>query len=72
MALSIARRGYVLQTGEIVLHDTAENLKNNPLMQKAISASPKDGDSAQATSFIKPFSGGPYRTNGCEKTIIEL
>jgi branched-chain amino acid transport system ATP-binding protein len=35
MALSIARRGYVLQTGEIVLHDTAENLKNNPLMQKA-------------------------------------
>jgi branched-chain amino acid transport system ATP-binding protein len=35
MALSIARRGYVLQTGEIVLHDTAENLKSNPLMQKA-------------------------------------
>jgi branched-chain amino acid transport system ATP-binding protein len=35
MALSIASRGYVLQTGEIVLHDTAENLKRNPLMQKA-------------------------------------
>ena len=35
MALSIARRGYVLQTGEIVLHDTAENLKNDPQMQKA-------------------------------------
>jgi len=35
MALSIASRGYVLQTGEIVLHDTAVNLKNNPLMQKA-------------------------------------
>ncbi len=35
MALSIARRGYVLQTGEIVLADTAENLLNNPLMQKA-------------------------------------
>jgi branched-chain amino acid transport system ATP-binding protein len=35
MALSIARRGYVLQTGEIVLHDTAESLRNNPLMQKA-------------------------------------
>jgi len=35
MALSIASRGYVLQTGEIVLHDTAGNLKNNPLMQKA-------------------------------------
>ena len=35
MALSIAARGYVLQTGEIVLQDTAENLRNNPLMQKA-------------------------------------
>ncbi len=35
MALSIASRGYVLQTGEIVLHDSAENLKRNPLMQKA-------------------------------------
>ena len=27
MALSIAHRGYVLQTGRIVLHDNAENLK---------------------------------------------
>jgi len=35
MALSIAGRGYVLQTGEIVLNDTAQNLLNNPLMQKA-------------------------------------
>ncbi len=35
MALSIASRGYVLQTGEIVLADTARNLLNNPLMQKA-------------------------------------
>jgi branched-chain amino acid transport system ATP-binding protein len=35
MALSIANRGYVLQTGEIVLADTARNLLNNPLMQKA-------------------------------------
>ncbi|HRQ22539.1 MAG TPA: ABC transporter ATP-binding protein [Anaerolineales bacterium] len=35
MALSIAHRGYVLQTGEIVLSDTAESLKNNPTVQKA-------------------------------------
>jgi branched-chain amino acid transport system ATP-binding protein len=35
MALSIASRGYVLQTGEIVLYDTARSLLNNPLMQKA-------------------------------------
>ncbi len=35
MALSIASRGYVLQTGEIVLYDTARNLLSNPLMQKA-------------------------------------
>ena len=35
MALSIAHRGYVLQTGEIVISDTAENLKTNPTVQKA-------------------------------------
>jgi len=35
MALSIAQRGYVLQTGNIVLHDTAANLLRDPLMQKA-------------------------------------
>lgn len=35
MALSIADRGYVLQTGEIVLDDSAQNLLNNPGMQKA-------------------------------------
>jgi branched-chain amino acid transport system ATP-binding protein len=35
MALSIAHRGYVLQTGQIVLADTAENLLNNPLMREA-------------------------------------
>ena len=35
MALSVAHRGYVLQTGEIVISDTAENLKNNPTVQKA-------------------------------------
>jgi branched-chain amino acid transport system ATP-binding protein len=35
MALSIAHRGYVIQTGEIVLSDTAQNLKNNETVQKA-------------------------------------
>ncbi len=35
MALSVAHRGYVLQTGEIVLSDTAENLKKDPTVQKA-------------------------------------
>ena len=35
MALQIAGRGYVLQTGEIVLHDTAEGLRQNSMVQKA-------------------------------------
>jgi branched-chain amino acid transport system ATP-binding protein len=35
MALSIANRGYVLQTGSIVLSDTAKNLLHNEMMQKA-------------------------------------
>jgi branched-chain amino acid transport system ATP-binding protein len=35
MALSIADRGYVLQTGRIVLNDTAEALLANPQMRKA-------------------------------------
>ncbi|HEY61685.1 MAG TPA: ABC transporter ATP-binding protein [Anaerolineae bacterium] len=35
MALSVAHRGYVLQTGEIVLQDTAANLKQNEMVQKA-------------------------------------
>ena len=35
MALSIADRGYVLQTGLIVLSDTAQNLLKNPQMQAA-------------------------------------
>ena len=35
MALSIANRGYVLQTGEIVLSDVAEKLQKNEMIQKA-------------------------------------
>lgn len=35
MALSIANRGYVLQTGQIVLHDDAAALKQNEMVQKA-------------------------------------
>jgi len=35
MALSIAHRGYVMQTGEIILSDKAEELKKNKTVQKA-------------------------------------
>jgi branched-chain amino acid transport system ATP-binding protein len=35
MALSVATRGYVLETGRIVLADTADRLLNNPQVQKA-------------------------------------
>jgi len=35
MALQIANRGYVLQTGEIVLDDSAEVLRKDPTVQKA-------------------------------------
>jgi branched-chain amino acid transport system ATP-binding protein len=35
MALGVASRGYVLQTGEIVLQDSAANLQKNEMVQKA-------------------------------------
>jgi branched-chain amino acid transport system ATP-binding protein len=35
MALGIAHRGYVLQTGQIVLTDTGANLQKNEMVQKA-------------------------------------
>jgi len=34
MALQVANRGYVLQTGEIVLSDTVDGLRQNPMVQK--------------------------------------
>jgi branched-chain amino acid transport system ATP-binding protein len=35
MALNVAHRGYVLQTGRILLHDTAANLAANPQVRQA-------------------------------------
>jgi branched-chain amino acid transport system ATP-binding protein len=35
MALSIANRGYVIQTGEILLTDSAANLKENEMVRKS-------------------------------------
>ena len=35
MALQVADRGYVMQTGEIVLSGTAEDLRTNEMVQKA-------------------------------------
>jgi branched-chain amino acid transport system ATP-binding protein len=33
--LTVADRGYVLQTGEIIISGTAEDLRNNETVQKA-------------------------------------
>jgi branched-chain amino acid transport system ATP-binding protein len=35
MALEVAQRGYVLQTGSVVLHDTADALMHNEMVRKA-------------------------------------
>ena len=35
MALSIANRGYVFETGRVVLEGTAEDLLENPVVQEA-------------------------------------
>lgn len=34
MALSVAHRGYVLETGEIVVHGTVDELQNNDMIRK--------------------------------------
>jgi branched-chain amino acid transport system ATP-binding protein len=35
MALQVANRGYVIQTGEVILSDTADRLRENQTVQKA-------------------------------------
>src|SRR5258707_12816835 len=35
LALQVANRGYILQTGQIVLHDTAEALQSSEVVRKA-------------------------------------
>jgi branched-chain amino acid transport system ATP-binding protein len=35
VALQVANRGYVMETGRVVLHDTAENLRANEMVRKA-------------------------------------
>jgi branched-chain amino acid transport system ATP-binding protein len=35
MALQVGHRGYVLQTGEIVISESAQALQQNPTVQKA-------------------------------------
>lgn len=35
MALEVAKRGYVLQTGEIVLHESSDELRKNEMVRKA-------------------------------------
>ena len=35
MALQVASRGYVIQTGVVMLSDTAENLQKNEMVRKA-------------------------------------
>lgn len=35
LALRVASHGYVLETGRVILNDTAENLRNNPAVRSA-------------------------------------
>jgi branched-chain amino acid transport system ATP-binding protein len=35
LALKLSDRGYVLETGRIVLHDEGKNLRDNPMVKKS-------------------------------------
>ena len=43
MALALADEGYVIETGKIVLHDTATNLRENPEVRRAYLGGRADG-----------------------------
>ncbi|MFQ5692041.1 MAG: ABC transporter ATP-binding protein [Nitrospinota bacterium] len=43
MALALADEGYVIETGKIVLHDTANNLRENPEVRRAYLGGRADG-----------------------------
>jgi branched-chain amino acid transport system ATP-binding protein len=45
LALRIASHGYVLETGRIILNDTAENLRTNPAVRSAYLGESAPGDS---------------------------
>jgi branched-chain amino acid transport system ATP-binding protein len=45
LALRIASHGYVLETGRIILNDTAENLRTNPAVRSAYLGESVPGDS---------------------------
>ncbi len=46
MALALADEGYVIETGKIVLHDTASNLRENPEVRRAYLGGRGDGRNA--------------------------
>lgn len=51
MALEIASRGYVLENGRVVLHDTAPNLLSNPKMKEAYLGGEATESTTDATSL---------------------
>jgi len=62
MALQIADRGYVMQTGEIVLQGSAESLRTNEMVQRAYLGSPElvsqgngNGNVVRSAVVVKSF-----------------